>query len=1476
MKKYYHKKILFITCILLLTLLLDNHVYGQALPTPGGTSYELELWLKADAGILTDANRVTGWLDQSGKNRHYSQGTPGSNGRNRPTYNTTSNLLNYYPALNFNENENRLIGPSSTDYGFANKSIYIFYVSKTNTASGEKTVFNFNTSDYNLTGWDGTKAYMTNYSSSGVNRAWANSAYTHSVIGAIRSNAATSGSTTSSQQIYVNGAATTTPLRAPRALDATTNSVIGSDDNGTGNPMKGNLHELVILTGTKGDLIDANEAQKISSYLAIKYGISLESGDYISSNGTIIWNEDAGYTKDIFGIGRDNISQLNQLQAASANNNTLTVYLNDLQPLNTQNTGPKTLLDGQFVMFGSNGAEGSVPYAYLPGEQFENDILAIEIESRTNHIVKTQFTGMTDIKLNMICDVNGAKYILVSNDLSFAPLSTRIYPIDENGLAADVLINEGDYISFATFLAAPGGVTRGLRLWLRADDASSFTLAGDKVEVWGDQTRYGNNYNVNAVQNVYSSATPPTYIECDDHMNFQPTVSFGVYDYLGITGGPMSKDAPDDFTSFVVYYNTEFSSSGRRLYTHGFGATPHPDSPTRRPAMGFSPGTTSDPGVGRLYASGNGGELKGTIKGFRERTTALHMIHTHRGYSDADPGTITHDFGGFGWNYPERAGSVSDARTFGNEFLMAQAGILGGASIDGTGSGSGSFRGLISEVFFYETKLDAVEQDLIKTYLGMKYAITLDADQTSPTINYDYRLSDGQTYVWKGNELPGMSYHNNVAGLVRDNKADLFINKARSSADGAIVTIAVAGHNECGQGRESLLTGETTDLSGLFWGNNGENGTRSFLVNVCGDMDERDKRIWLVDKTNLEEQSVTISAYNAQSPYFGAGYQVYLLVADRESKLKDADDWDLAIPGKFIDGQHRFSYQFPKDAKYTYFSFGFKEVGGGCPAASFTGFKVLQFSGNRTSGLWTDGTTSKTIDLGDDFSVQINNTIDGGARWYNNRYPRVHRSTGSLRLQRNGSSNTDGEQYMTTEIVMLENDLQSAAAATFQILEIDREGRRYDDIEIYGTCQTSDENGFPVTYTVHPKLTKAVKRSSYRLEGSNRAKGIQRPTSSYTNNRGRLNVEFKYPVQKIYIKHKLTPGIRGWQRIGLGPIIFSAPEPLPEPNDDGLIFVKRAIPIGIGEGYDPDNPTTCYNIQYTFEVHNASNINQSFNFKDVLTDGMYWRKIISIEDDAVVEDPLDPTNNTVFNEYNGNTVLEIDKMVVPCGKSISFTMEAGFDLATATTGTYTNQAVMTYINRDGIDKELQTNEVSIDITEAPDPKPTPAKVNKFDISGACYREGANTVLVTMELYIPDPLSDAQLEISFNPEFPYVAGSLKSATIPQLISPDVDPDGGLINKDGISIPSGTHTITFEVKTPATESDLVQQTDDSGTVIVDGNGRPLIIPFEAGFYIDAEGDICSKAALADLFGDHQIPYCTSKEYIITNPALQPRLK
>jgi hypothetical protein len=1509
----------------------DGDFIGFALYgiTPGGAGIVPELWLasdKVESVVPTDGVNITHWNDISPYGRDFVR-----NGTN-PTPTVTYDGMNYQPAIEFDNingqsTTTKLVSqapfPLSTG-----KAYYTFWVSELGTGSNtQATVFSFGTgtsgSTVNDVGW--TSGGLLRHATRGTDYSFAGATMPVYGIGtAIQPN---DGST--AQQQYHNGLARTTAIEARTMVtaNAQNTAILGNAGTGAERYFYGKISEVIVLSASGHAALAPTDRAKIQSYLAIKYGITLSTTgqpDYVRSDGvTKVWtgSQNGGYQNHIFGIGIDPESGLNQKQSTSSSRKVATVFVGDLADLNANNTG--SLEPYKFLMLGLNNADDEAlhPYNHATlsgtGTFVTGDIDPDEpINYLKDYVLKAQVTNPDGTAGSMTVNVKphiGANYVLVNtaNDPTFPLGTTRAYQVVD-GVATGVLINNGELVGFASFEVAPGGVISKLRVWLKADDAGSVIKYGtgtaNNVDKWMDQTSKGNDYSFADVTAL--SKKRPTYLSCDEHMNYYPTIKFGLYEYLARNRpGPMSVASPDNTTSFVVYYNTETSANGRRMYTHGFGST-NLTSASRRPAVGFYPSNET----GRMWAGGGGDGIDGVLKGFHQYTTALHMVRIRR--AGATGGRLwENDFGGAG------EALVRGTSSFGNNFYMNRGSIIGGASLDPASYAShGSFQGLISEVLFYERNLDESERNKLRTYLGIKYGITLDKDQSSRTVNYDYVLSDQTevagtgTYVWPGNTASPVNYarfHNNVAGLVRDDAGDLHNNKARSTAAGAIITMSVQGHDECGQGENTLLA---HDLSGLFWGHNiktVENptspDTQTTLLtknkDVCGLFDFVMNRVWLVKKTNLEEQAVTIeigsepgSPSSAFFPYASSNYQVFLLVGDKESNfdlqtLTDPNHmWKQMIPCTFIDGQHKVDYTFTEDV--TYFALGVKKISNGvCPSCEFGGAKRLSFT-TGTNATWVPSTGNNrdrvsTTDLGDGFKVRVETKIDANA-YFGSRssysatdytYPRP--VGGALQLYRRGryysGPNGSGDPlYMTTIITPYEG---GAAGASFQLKELDREGSgsstRYDEVDVWGMCGDA-----MVTPTLSYVTTPA--RSSFTIVG-NKATAKRTPNPGFDTNTGKMNVDFDYPVEEIVIRQKVRIPINNttsFQRIGVGPITFTCPQPLPPANEDGLIFAKQATPELL----------LCETAEIRYTIINTNCSAKTVHLTDTLPEKMKWvSNSMSVK--PASQWPADP------NLYNGTryfeqdfTILAADTLIVRMGAifDTSETEDKVYNTGKATIGyLHTVEGVLTPTILQSCDRLTpgcdSTRIHGLPVTD----RPEPVVLGDYKANTG-YKENQ---VINVEIPINNPnstmtITNANISASFNDEFAYVAGSLKLDGVsltPVEGSTGVD-DAGYIYAEGFSVSAGSHTLTFQLTAPdelhlqywVDEDDSNIHYDKTGAVTTDPNEwayRPLEIFFDMGV---ASGDICMDNTMVNVNGDFYIPYITSLPCIITNKHVTNRLR
>jgi hypothetical protein len=101
-----------------------------------------------------------------------------------------------------------------------------------------------------------------------------------------------------------------------------------------------------------------SEIERIHTYLAIKYGISVKEKNYVNSQDSVLWNykNDSLYSNHIAGIGKDSLLLVNQKQSCGLGGKAnLAIASGTLQAKNDANTSPINELD--YLIWGDNGKE---------------------------------------------------------------------------------------------------------------------------------------------------------------------------------------------------------------------------------------------------------------------------------------------------------------------------------------------------------------------------------------------------------------------------------------------------------------------------------------------------------------------------------------------------------------------------------------------------------------------------------------------------------------------------------------------------------------------------------------------------------------------------------------------------------------------------------------------------------------------------------------------------------------------------------------------------------------------------------------------------------------------------------------------------------------------------------------------------------------------------------------------------------------
>lgn len=362
---------------------------------PGGITANLETWLRADqvngSTVGTDGANVNIWTDRGKGNDAKVIDATNATLTNRPVYrNNAAKNVNFNPVVEFGNNPST----SASNYtylsnraelqatsGFYSHDLFIVVIND-NPASLAATspsvdLFCSQSTANNAYEKDGTGIGFGQYSirfdnevvsycigttpeptpadvnGRGYGIAQVNGTYTNVNIINSRHNSANTR-----QELFSNALSiSNTEVGTPQWITLSNRRYWLGRSQVFDGSFGGRIAEVISYSARKND---ATERNRIESYLAIKYGITLGtngvSQNYVSSNGTTIWNiSPTGFNYDIAGIGRDDAAQLNQKQSKSINSGAvITMGLGDILTTNSANTNTFDA-DRKFLVWGSNG-----------------------------------------------------------------------------------------------------------------------------------------------------------------------------------------------------------------------------------------------------------------------------------------------------------------------------------------------------------------------------------------------------------------------------------------------------------------------------------------------------------------------------------------------------------------------------------------------------------------------------------------------------------------------------------------------------------------------------------------------------------------------------------------------------------------------------------------------------------------------------------------------------------------------------------------------------------------------------------------------------------------------------------------------------------------------------------------------------------------------------------------------------------------
>ncbi|RIK25443.1 MAG: hypothetical protein DCC55_40600, partial [Chloroflexi bacterium] len=406
-------------------------------------------------------------------------------------------------------------------------------------------------------------------------------------------------------------------------------------------------------------------------------------------------------------------------------------------------------------------------------------------------------------------------YLLVSTGAANFSTATAVAASSINGSEVtftNIGMNNGDFftVAFPTPIA-PGGVSAGIGLWLKANDG--VTDSSGAVSQWVDQSGNGLDF--------FATVAQPTYQGAATHFNFNPYVDLDVGQYLTTTLGSTIYGTNNDPAEVFVVANSTLNGSK-------FLGTDIPTS-LATPFQGDYPALYHETGVAYFNFAASSGQ----------GPTALSTGQTYLfGYHWPVNGPVSLDYN-----------AINDF-TFGITFTGMERHIIGESA-----TGDNFSDADIAEIVAFRRELTANERLKVQSYLAVKYGITLGG--ATPT---DY-LDSVENLIWDGDA--NGAYHNDVAGIGRDDGSALDQRMSRSINPNTLVTM-------------NNGAAFTADGSFLLWGNDGGSTNISTTVTGLAGVELRMERIWKVQEMGAVG-AVQVSISNTVAFPLAA---VYLIVSD--------------------------------------------------------------------------------------------------------------------------------------------------------------------------------------------------------------------------------------------------------------------------------------------------------------------------------------------------------------------------------------------------------------------------------------------------------------------------------------------------------------------------------------------------------------------------------------------------------------------
>jgi len=463
---------------------------------PGGITNNLQSWLKSTSGLgLNDGDSVSTWFDQgrgadavtlfAGQEPTYQD-----NATDNVNFNSVVDFVNTYNSFTLDDDYS--YDDTNTQFmeaasGFYTNDIFVVVLADTPVTStfGSMDIFcadsDTGTNEADATGV-GLGSYTQRFTgevityatgtSSGVGAGYGIAEVTNTTsyptVGIINARNRSDGADGSELFYNARDIGTGTygsEIDIPAFINASDAKFWLGRSEGWEATFDGKMCEIISFSARNTDASLTDNRNRIMSYLAIKYGITLgvngTSQDYVDTAGNVIWDQSAnvGFNYDIAGIGRSDDAGLTQEQSKSVNANTMvTMGLTTIEATNNANLNTFANDENYLVWGNDNGSLAAAPdvtvdmSSGITGLTSNVTFTAITRKWKvveTGGDIATVTVSVPEASLSATISPPGSYLMFISNTSTFSPTSEyRIMTLNGTDLEATYDFNGTKYITF--------------------------------------------------------------------------------------------------------------------------------------------------------------------------------------------------------------------------------------------------------------------------------------------------------------------------------------------------------------------------------------------------------------------------------------------------------------------------------------------------------------------------------------------------------------------------------------------------------------------------------------------------------------------------------------------------------------------------------------------------------------------------------------------------------------------------------------------------------------------------------------------------------------------------------------------------------------------------------------------------------------------------------------------------------------------